>query len=134
MYLFDTDAISQVIRRDPPLSFIKRLAHVSPEKQFTTTITIGEMVYGAYKSNRPEYFIEKLDNIIMPNIGVLSFDEGAAKVYGKLRAELEGKGAPLSEPDMRIASIALDKNLIIITGNVKHFSKVPGLKIENWLA
>lgn len=133
MYLFDTDAISQVVRSNPPLSFIKRLAHVPPEEQFTTTVTIGEMVYGAYKSNRPDYFMEKLENIIMPNIGVLSFDEGAAKVYGKLRAELENKGTPLSEPDMRIASIALNKNLIIITGNVKPFSKVPDLKIENWL-
>ncbi len=51
----------------------------------------GEMVYGACKSSRPDYFMEKLENIIMPNIGILSFDEGAAKVYEKLRAGLEKK-------------------------------------------
>lgn len=133
MYLFDTDAVSQIIRKDPPLHFIRRLANISPEKQFTTTITVGEMVYGAYKSNRPEYFMEKLENIILPNICILPFDEGSSRIYGKLRAELEKKGTPLMEADLRIASIALNNDLIVITGNVKHFLKVPRLLVENWL-
>lgn len=54
-------------------------------------------------------------------------------VYGKLRAELEKKGTPLMEADLRIASIALYNDLIVITGNVKHFLKVKGLLVENWL-
>lgn len=133
MYLFDTDAISQIIRRNPPLSFIKKLASISPEDQFTTTITVGELVYGAYKSSRPLYFLEKLDKIVWPNINILSFDENAAKIYGKTRAEMEKKGIVLSEPDMRISAIALHHNLILVTGNTRHFSRVRGLKVENWL-
>jgi predicted nucleic acid-binding protein len=50
-----------------------------------------------------------------------------------LRADLEKKGTPLTEPDLRIASIAIDQGLIVITGNLKHFSKVPGLGAENWI-
>ncbi|HAG49939.1 MAG TPA: PIN domain nuclease [Deltaproteobacteria bacterium] len=133
MYLFDTDTISHIIKRNPSLPFIKKLASISPEEQFTTTITVGELIYGAYKSNRPAYFLEKLETVVWPNIQILSFDEGSAKVYGKMRAELEKKGISLSEPDMRIAAIALHNNLMIITGNVRHFSKVLLLRVENWL-
>ncbi|MBI5048450.1 MAG: type II toxin-antitoxin system VapC family toxin [Deltaproteobacteria bacterium] len=133
MYLFDTDTISHIIKRNPSLPFIKKLASISPEDQFTTTITVGELVYGAYRSNRPDYFLEKLDRQVWPNIQTLTFDEGSARVYGKMRAELEKKGISLSEPDIRIASIALHNNLTIVTGNVRHFSKVPMLKVENWL-
>ncbi len=133
MYLFDTDAMSQIIKKNPSILFIRKIASLNSENQFTTAITIGELVYGAYKSNRPEYFIGKLEELVLPNIQILSFDENAAKIYGKLGASLERKGTPLSEPDLRIASIAICNELIIITGNVKHFLKVPGLTVEDWL-
>ncbi len=133
MYLFDTDSISQIIKKSPSIPFIKRLASVLPENQFTSTITVGELFYGAYKSDRPSYFIEKLDNMVWPNINILSFDEDAAKIYGKLSAEMEKKGVTLTEPDMRIAAIALHHNVTVVTGNTRHFSKVHGLKVENWI-
>lgn len=133
MYLFDTDALSQIIKKDPSMVFIRKLASIEPEQQFTSSITVGELVYGAHRSGRPEYFIEKLEKLVWPNINILSFDEGAAKVYGRLRADLEKQGTPLSEPDLRIASIALHHELTVITGNLKHFSKVPGLGVENWI-
>ena len=133
MYLFDTDALSQIIKRSPSMTFIRKLASIPPEQQFTTTITIGEMVYGAYKSDRPEYFIDKLENLVWRNIQALPFDENAARVYGKVRAQMEKRGIVLLEPDLRIASIALQHNFTIITGNIKHFKKVPGLAVENWL-
>lgn len=133
MYLFDTDSISSIIKNRPNFSFIKKLAHVSPDDQFTTTITVGELIYGAYKSSRPEYFLERLDMMVWPTINILSFDEDAARLYGKVRADLEKKGIVLSEPDMRIAAIALCNKLTVITGNTRHFLKVPELKVQNWL-
>jgi tRNA(fMet)-specific endonuclease VapC len=133
MYLFDTDTISQIIKKNPSISFIKRLAAIPPEYQSTTSITVGELVYGAYKSNKPSYFIEKLNSMVWPNITILPFDEDAAQIYGRVRADLEKKGITVTEPDLRIASIALTHNVTVITGNIKHFSKVPGLKVENWL-
>ncbi len=66
-------------------------------------------------------------NIQFMNIGNL------ADIYGKIKAGMDKKGIPLTEPDLRIASIALCYKLVLVTGNVKHFSKVPGLSIENWL-
>lgn len=90
-------------------------------------------MYGAHRSTRPEYFLAKLDRLVWPNITILPFDEAAARAYGQLRAHLERAGISLSEPDLRISSIALTRRLTLITGNVRHFSRVPGLRVENWL-
>ncbi len=58
---------------------------------------------------------------------MLPFDEAAAEAYGPLRARLEAAGRPLDEPDPRIASIALARDLTLVTGNVRHFDRVPDL-------
>lgn len=133
MYLFDTDTLSNLLKKNPSSSLLSHLSSLKRKDQFTTTITVAEMVYGAYKSSRPKYFLENLDNLLLPKLTVLAFDESAAREYGKLRASLEKRGTPMSEPDMRIASICLIHNLILVTGNTKHFSKVPKLRVENWL-
>lgn len=132
MYCFDTDTLSAVIRRDPPLGLIRRLAQVPPAEQFTTTITLGELLYGAARRGSPKLTARVRDVIAMAST-VLPFDERAAETYGPLRAELESAGRRMDEPDLRIASIALSRNLTVVTANVRHFARVPGLGVENWL-
>jgi len=56
-----------------------------------------------------------------------------AEIYGRLRADLERRGVPLNDTDLMIASIALRHDLTLVTGNPRHFSRLPGLKLENWL-
>lgn len=133
MYCFDTDVLSATIRRDPSLPLIRRLAQVPPGEQFTTAITMGELLYGAARreSKRPG---EQIRDLIRGALTVLPFDEAAAAVYGPLRAQLESDGQRLDEPDMRIASIALSRELTLVTGNVRHFARIPSLTVENWLA
>ncbi len=133
MYIFDTDILSNIVKKQPSLNLLRALERVPFESQFTTTITVGEMVYGAYRSTRPSFFLEKLESVILPNLQILSFDEPAAYTYGELRAILEKSGRPVSEPDLRIASIAVRHQFILITGNTIHFAHIPKLKIENWL-
>jgi tRNA(fMet)-specific endonuclease VapC len=133
MYLFDTDILSNLLKRNPSPVLLRRLATLPSEAQFTSAITVGELIYGAYRSERPDYFLRKLEQLVWPNIIVLPFDEKAARSYGRLRAELEEAGTPLSEPDMRIASIALANNLTLVTANIQHFLKVKKLQVENWL-
>jgi len=132
MYCFDTDVLSASIGREPPTHLIRRLSLVVPDEQATTSITLGELLYGAAKrgSRRLSRDIEAL---VWSLVHILPFDEPAARVYGSLRADLEGEGTPLAEPDLRIASIALARDLTLVTGNVRHFSRVPGLRVENWL-
>ena len=64
---------------------------------------------------------------------MLPFDEAAARRYGEVRAELERRGTPLGDGDLRIGSIALAQGLTLVTGNVRHFWRIPGLMVENWL-
>ena len=74
MFLFDTDTLSHVLRREPLPSLLVRLAAVPAEEQFTTAITIGEMVYGAHRSPRREYFLSELRERVLRNVAVLPFD------------------------------------------------------------
>ena len=132
MYCFDTDVLSAVLKRDPPLHLIRRLAQVPAEEQFTTSVTLGELLYGAAKRDSPQ-LVERIRELILRAAAVLPFDSSAAEVYGRLRARLETEGRRLDEPDLRIASIALSRRLTLVTGNVRHFSRVPDLTVENWL-
>lgn len=133
MYCFDTDVLSAVLRRDPPLHLIRRLARLPATDQATTTINLGELLYGAAKRGS-ERLAHRAREVISTAAVVLPFDADAAEVYGPLRAQLERDGRRLDEPDLRIASIALSRGLIVVTGNVRHFARVPGLEVENWLA
>lgn len=133
MYLFDTDTLSGLLKRSPAPALLTRLAAVPPEQQFTTAITAGELVYGAHRSPKREYLLRQLRERVWPNVRVLSFDRGAAETYGALRARLEQAGTPLSEPDLRIAAIALRHDFTVVTGNIRHFQRVSGLRVENWM-
>ena len=77
--------------------------------------------------------LERIEDSLLPNLPVLSFDASAARRYGAIRAELERRGTPIGDADVRIAAIALSHGLKIVTGNEHHFRLVPGLEIENWL-
>lgn len=133
MIVFDTDVLSYVLRRDPPAGLLRRIAEIDPEDQATTSITLGELVYGAHRSKRPGHFMSRLKEMLLPNLKVLAFDRKAAEVYGEVRAKLEKVGRPVAEPDLRIASICLFQDASLATGNVRHYQKVPELKVEDWL-
>lgn len=133
MYCFDTDILSATIRREPSLALIRRLAQLPPSEQFTTAITLGELLYGAARRNSQK-LTSQVGDLLQGAITILPFDDSAAEIYGQLRAHLESDGKPLAEPDLRIASIALSHDLTVVTGNTRHFARVPGLSVENWLS
>lgn len=133
MYCFDTDVLSATLCRDPPLHLLRRLAQTPPEEQATTSITLGELLYGVAK-RRSDRLMRRVREVVSLATVILPFDSDAAEVYGPLRARLESEGKRLAEPDLRIASIALSRELIVVTGNVRHFNRVPDLAVENWLA
>jgi len=133
VFCFDTDVLSATMRREPSLALIRRLALVPPVQQHTTAITVGELLYGAARVRRPD-LVGRVQALLAEAVIVLPFDAAAAGVYGRLRAELEDEGRPLAEPDLRIASIALANDLTLVTGNARHFARVPDLRVEDWLA
>jgi predicted nucleic acid-binding protein len=132
VYCFDTDVLSATMRREPDLALVRRLAQLPPSEQFTTAITLGELLYGAERRGS-DRLREAVRGLVAGALTVLPFDEAAADIYGPLRARLEASGEPLDEPDLRIASIALARDLTLVTANVRHFDRVPDLRVENWL-
>jgi tRNA(fMet)-specific endonuclease VapC len=133
MYLFDTDCISNLLKKTPSKKFIEKIGNLDKNDQYISTITVGELVYGAFKSNESQLFLEKIKNIILPAVNVLSFDISASFVYGKIRSELKREGIVISDADIQIASIAIANKLILITGNTRHFKNIKYLSVENWL-
>jgi predicted nucleic acid-binding protein len=131
-YCFDTDVISATLKPQPPLQLLRRLSTVQPQHQFTTAITVGELVYGARRVDRAE-LTAKIESVLRQAQIVLPFDTAAARTYGALRVDLERAGTPLAEPDLRIASIAVARGLTLVSRNVRHFQRVPGLVVENWI-
>lgn len=132
MYCLDTDVLSALIGSSPPLPLVRRLAHVREEEQYTTAITLGELLHGAARVGSPR-LAERIRHVVSHAHAVLPFDEDAAQVYGPLRARLETGGRRLDDPDLMIGSMALSRDLTLVTGNVRHFARVPDLRVENWL-
>jgi len=133
MYLFDTDVITNLLKKKPSPTLIRRLENVRHDDQFITVVTVAEIIYGAAKSHRPEYHLKNLEEILLPTVSVLDFDIRAAYIAGNIRAHLEKTGMLIAWADIQIAAIAMTHDMTLITGNLKHFSRISGLKVENWL-
>ena len=133
MYLFDTDVITNIFKQKPAPKLLKRLAAVEQRHQYVATTTVAEIVYGAWKSGRPQYHLDNLENILLPAVNIVGLDCKAAYACGALRARLEKAGMPLALADLEIAAIAIVNQFTLVTGNVRHFTRIPELSVENWL-
>jgi tRNA(fMet)-specific endonuclease VapC len=133
MYLFDTDTMSNILKKKPSEYLISKLRQIQKDLQYTTAINVSEIYYGAHRSEHRDKILAAFEEKVFPNINILPFDREGGKIYGELKARLEKKGIAKSEPDLRIASIAIQHKMILITGNVKHFRDIPALRIENWI-
>jgi tRNA(fMet)-specific endonuclease VapC len=131
MIVLDTDIVSGLMRPRPSPVLIERIGSVPAHEQSTTAITIGELSYGAQRVDRPDLYRRAIE--LLADTRVLPFDEHAAEHYGSLRAKLERDGMRLADPDLRIAATALAHEAALITGNSRHFDRVDGLVVHNWL-
>lgn len=95
-------------------------------------VTLGELHYGAEKSARRVKNLAAIDQFVA-RLDVLAFGDKAAMHYGQLRAELERAGTPCGPHDIQIGGHARSEGLILVTNNLCEFSRMPGLRIENWI-
>ena len=128
-YLLDTDTLICVFKR-----LGNCLARLNPQPDSDialSTITIFELEYGMGKSDNRI----KMDSYVLnlcKRYAVLNFDAAAARQAGAVRALLHTRGTPVGPYDVLIAGIALANNLTVVTRNLREFSRIPGLKVENW--
>ena len=128
MRILDTDHCAAILRKSLDLR-----DHVpADEELFITSITVAELIHGAYRSLHREDNLTRLE-VLFAALTILPFDETVARRFGQLKAELEERGQPLNDLDLQIASIAIHHNLSLATNNTKHFKRVKELKLENWI-
>ena len=96
-----------------------------------TTISIGELMHGAFKSAQPNENQARL-GVLLSKVTILPYGMAAARVFGRIKAELERTGRALDDLDLQIASTALVHDAPLITHNRRHFERVPNLVIEDW--
>jgi len=133
-YLFDTDAISELLRPRPLSIYVAWLSTIPREEQYTSAVVIGELYKGAYRSQAQQHHLTNIERRILPAISALPYDEATAKEFGKIRARLEEAGTTLPDADLQIAATAIYHGLELISGNLLHFSRIRGLKINTILA
>jgi tRNA(fMet)-specific endonuclease VapC len=133
-YLFDTDAISELLRPRPLSAYVDWIGTVPREEQFTSAVVVGELYKGAYRSQAQQLHLANIEHRILPAITVLPYDVATAKEFGKIRARLEETGTILPDAALQIAATAIYHDLLLISGNLRHFSRITNLKINSILA
>ena len=129
-YMLDTNICIYVIKHKPE-KVLKKLQTIHPEDVCISSVTYAELVHGVEKSAAVEKNRLAL-SMLLANMEILDFDAQAADCYGKIRADLEKKGRPIGPLDMMIAGHAQSLGYTVVTNNVKEFSGVSSLRIENW--
>lgn len=131
-YLLDTDICIYAAKRKPP-QVETRLRRLQPGDIGMSIVTYCELVYGAFKSQASEANLGKIEQLchLVP---VLPLEMDAAGNFGRIRSELEEAGTPIGAYDLMIGAHALSLGLILVTNNVREFSRVKGLRLENWAA
>jgi len=131
MACLDTSVLVALIRKDK--AAIDGLAAEAGRggKVSTTVVSLCELYSGACGSKNPQEELARVQDLVS-NLGILELDDGAAKRYGELVNDATLKRAPIGDFDLIIASIALEQREKLVTRNVKHFGRVPGLVTERW--
>ncbi|MEQ8752026.1 MAG: type II toxin-antitoxin system VapC family toxin [Coleofasciculus sp. G1-WW12-02] len=132
IFLLDTNICIYIIRQKPA-NVLEKFQSLSPSDVGVSSITVAELEYGAYKSQRQEQNRTALSQFLMM-LEILPFDAQTTQTYGKMRSELEKMGIVIGAMDLLIASQALDLGITLVTNNVREFSRIPGLTWENWVA
>jgi len=127
LYMLDTNIVSE-LARNPHGTVAKRIAKVGPD----AICVAAELRYGCAKKGSPR-LLAQID-AILAGVQVLALDVPADAEYGGIRAELEAAGQPIGPNDLLIAAHAYALDAVLVTANVREFSRVRALKVENWLA
>ncbi len=129
-YLLDTNiCVFLKSKRYPQLE--TKLRKTRKRDVAVSAVTEAELKYGAYKSSDPGQNMTAVD-ALLATIAILPFESSAAEAYGQIRAALERSGQIIGPYDLMIASQAIAHRLTVVTNNVREFSRVPGLAVDDW--
>lgn len=130
VYLLDTNIVSDLVR-NPQGSAAARVDKIADEQICTSIIVAAELRYGVARKNSPGLKVEV--EIVLASMNILPLDCPVDRIYGDLRAELDKRGRLIGPNDLLIAAHALARGCTLVTDNVREFSRVKNLTVENWL-
>jgi len=128
-YLLDTDICIYWLKGKSTVR--TKVEQVDWSDMAICVITATELYFGAYNSNKIEQNLKTAENFIQ-SITVLPLSNDTLKKFGQLKAQLRKAGKPVADFDLLIASVAIAKNLILVTNNTRHYQRIIGLNLENW--
>src|SRR5690606_20227650 len=128
-YLLDTNTCIHFLRGK--FGLIEKFEELGTENFAVSEITFAELVFGAENSTNPEKNLELIE--VFTNQVVILPIFSAIYLYGKEKARLRSKGLMISDFDLLIGCTAVDKNLIMVTENLKEFERISGIQLENWV-
>jgi len=130
-YLLDTNICIYIINKRP-ISVLNRLSNYEIDDIAVSSITVSELEYGINKSTNPDNSRIALIEFLLP-FKLIDYDSKAAKEYGIIRSDLEKIGQPIGAMDYLLAAQAISLDLTLVSNNLKEFSKVKKLSVENWV-
>ena len=128
-YMLDTNIVIYTMKNRP--ASVREAFKKQDGRMCISSITYMELVFGAERSSNPERNIRSLDGLVA-RMEVLPLDDSAAAHAGQIRAELAQQGTPIGPYDQLIAGHARSLGLVLVTNNESEFSRVTGLRLENW--
>ena len=129
MKILDSDVCIEILRGNAEV--IERRRQVDDEVA-TTWITAAELAFGAEQSRDPERNIALVTEFLA-TLPIMGLDQTAALEFGRCKARLERTGRRVADADLLIAAIALVRGASVVTGNRKHYERIEGLRIEDWI-
>ena len=129
IYMFDTDT-ANFFMKDNPKSVRKKAAEHDKDEFCISAITYAELVFGLKRnySKQLDFWLKE----ILAKLNVIAFDDASAVIYADIRTMLEKSGQVPDNMDMHIASSAISAGAVLVSHNIKHFSKIKRLKVEDW--
>jgi tRNA(fMet)-specific endonuclease VapC len=128
--LLDTDICIYAINRKRP-EILSRVRDYRIGEVGISSITYAELRFGVENSARVEENLDRLERFLLP-LEIVPFDAEAGRHYGRKRSELKRLGCPIGSNDILIAAHALALDTTLVTNNVREFSRIAGLRVEQW--
>lgn len=130
IYVLDTDMVIYLVKGKVEVA--SRIKQAGEENVYISPITVGELFFGIYKSQRREENLHRY-TAVMAQYNILPFTNAVGQHYGQIRADLEKAGTPIGDNDLWIAAFARAYQATLVTNNVDEFERVKDLMVENWL-
>jgi tRNA(fMet)-specific endonuclease VapC len=132
IFLLDTDICSYIMKRSSP-ALIERVKGFSARELKVSVVTVFVLEYGILRSDRRDS-LRRVVHAFLENVEILPWTTAAAVHAGAIRADLADAGQPIGAYDLQIAGHALSLDATLVTHNRKEFSRVSGLRWEDWAA